>query len=70
MDNYWPDPLELIELHEAVTKHLTKATIGGRQFTIRYDEKEFFVKPVQGFVPTGHFDYNHAFDEILEKVIE
>lgn len=65
MDNHWPDPLQLIELHEAVTKKQTKATIGGRQFTIRYDKSTFFVSPVEGFTPSGHFEYDHAFDEIL-----
>jgi hypothetical protein len=66
-DSYWPDPLELIELHEAVTNRQREAKIGGRKFTIRYEDRTFFVKPVKGFSPVGHFSYDHTFDEILTK---
>lgn len=66
-DNYWPDPLELIDMQEAVQAGQEIAIIGDRKFRIRYDEKTFYVAPVDGFAPVGHFEYDHAFDEIVKR---
>jgi len=68
LDNYsWPDPLELIDMEEAVKERKTKAMIGDREFRIRYEDKYFVVSPVEGFSPYGQFDYEHTFDEITLK---
>lgn len=64
MDNHWPNPLQLIELKDAVERRSTNVIIDDVHFTIRYDEKTFYVKPKNGFVPSGHFDYETTFAEI------
>jgi len=64
MDNFWPDPLQLQEMQDAVNARKTRATIGGKEFTIKYSDDTFFVSPVEGFAPCGHFDYIHTFDDL------
>lgn len=64
MDNFWPDPLQLITIQEAVERRATKVLIDEEVFIIRYDKDSFYIKPSDGFIPSGHFDYKTAFAEI------
>lgn len=64
-DNYWPNPLQLFVLKDAVDRREQYVEIDGKKFMIRYEEKTFFIKPVDGFVPCGYFEYASAFDEIM-----
>jgi len=61
----WPDPLQLLEIRDAVRKGATKVTLDGREFTIKYRENgDFSIWPVEGFVPGGHFELEYAFKEL------
>jgi hypothetical protein len=66
-DNFWPDPLELMDLKDAVDARRTRVIIGDKEFKIRYLESTFHVVPIEVFVPCGYFAYDTAFDEILIK---
>lgn len=50
------NPLQAMDLQEAVRNNLEKAEIEGKPFTIKYlpDGKTIFYKPVKGGVPCGY----------------
>lgn len=50
------NPIEELELKEAVDTKKKKATIGGRDFTLKYENDRVFVQIKDGFVPCGWFD--------------
>jgi hypothetical protein len=64
MDNDWPDPIQLFELRDAVRARKKTITLDGKSFNIKYNKDTFFIAPKYGWVPCGHFEYAHAFDEI------
>lgn len=50
------NPLEELELKDAVDAKKKKVVLGGREFTIRYEGSEVFVRIKEGMVPCGWFD--------------
>lgn len=66
-DNHWPNPLELQDIKDAVDARKHRHMVGDKLFNFTYQQKTFHVKPVEGFIPCGYFEYEHAFDDILIK---
>jgi hypothetical protein len=63
MDN-WPDPLQLLEIRDAVRKNAPQVDLDGKKFNIDYKENGFWISPVHGFAPCGEFNGKTAFQEI------
>lgn len=47
------DPLEAIDLVDAVKARKKRAKIGDRMFTLNYEATRVYYSPVDGFAPSG-----------------
>lgn len=61
----WPDPLELLDLHDAIIASENYVILNGKMFSIYYQgDNMFYLSPTEGFVPCGWFDRRTCFAEI------
>jgi hypothetical protein len=61
------DPLEVIELQDAIRQRIVVARIGGRQFELTYysaeDGEKVHYSPLEGFVPSGNLDIKRFLED-------
>lgn len=51
------NPLEVLDMQDAVKKRAKFVTIGGTKFTLSYKHSgKVFYKPVNAFAPSGYLD--------------
>jgi hypothetical protein len=53
--NSWPDPLELLDIMDAVDAKKTRVYLNGRAFNIKYKEDRAFVQLAGSYAPCGWF---------------
>lgn len=59
------DPLECMELQDAIGKKAKKVTIGEKTFLLSYKlEGQVFYKPEKGYAPCGYLNMEHFLGEI------
>jgi hypothetical protein len=51
----WPDPLELLDIMDAVDAKKTRVYLNGRAFDIKYKEGKAFVSLHGAYAPCGWF---------------
>lgn len=61
----WPDPLELLDLMDAIDVGQPQVILGGKLFNIfRKEGTLYWVAPTEGFTPCGYFDRKTSFVEV------
>ena len=57
IDKEWLNPLNVLELIEAVRNRDSQVTLTGRAFDITYHESKCFVQVTGNYTPCGWFSY-------------
>jgi len=48
------DPLQIMDLQEAIGKRAASVELSGRKFTLNYEGEKVFYMPTEGFTPCGY----------------